>query len=215
MFHARLRGRARSNVGLRARAKAIKVSAVSPASRALEVPKIGNHHLTGMELRLVCDHLRAATTLEPISAASLSGDSQSSTTSRKVSMSGAFMMPDTVGQSVPKVKARLSRDKKSFVGQDVLMGDLDEDEFDSAWGEAFRQRIRDIQGKRTQEQMAELLGISRDRYAKYVGSRKSKMPIWLLPKLAAIGAITLEELISGPKPQPAAKSPPVKKRKAS
>lgn len=69
----------------------------------------------------------------------------------------------------------------------------------SDWEIAFRDRIRRIQGKRTQDDMALLLGISRDRYSKYVGSRMSKMPIWLLPQLARIGGMSIEELIEGPK----------------
>lgn len=69
----------------------------------------------------------------------------------------------------------------------------------SDWEIAFRDRIRRIQGKRTQDDMALLLGISRDRYSKYVGSRMSKMPIWLLPQLARIGEMSVEELIEGPK----------------
>jgi len=68
---------------------------------------------------------------------------------------------------------------------------------EAEWREGFRQRLRDAQGGRTQETMARLLGISRDAYSKYVGGRKSAMPIRLLPKFAAICDVSLEWLIEG------------------
>ena len=91
----------------------------------------------------------------------------------------------------------MSHDFLSVSGQTVLMDDRAIPLSD--WDIAFRDRIRQIQGKRTQEDMAKLLGISRDRYSKYVGGRKSKMPIWLLPQLARIGEMSVEDLIEGPK----------------
>jgi DNA-binding XRE family transcriptional regulator len=65
---------------------------------------------------------------------------------------------------------------------------------ESAWREAFRLRLREIQGKRTQEDMAELLGISRDTWNKCV-NRGDMFPIRKLPRLAKLAEMSLEELI--------------------
>jgi hypothetical protein len=84
-----------------------------------------------------------------------------------------------------------------------------EDIADSEWREAFRQRLRQAQGNRTGDDMAELLCISRDAYSKYV-SRGSAMPTRLLPRFCKICAVSLEWLIEGPKVekgQKPAKSP--------
>lgn len=115
-------------------------------------------------------------------------------------------MGDFMGQSVPKIKAIMSHDMKSGLGHSVPMSEDYEDITETAWREAFRQRVRQIQGDRTQEDMADLLCISRDAYSKYVGSRASAMPMRLLPKLAKIGAVSLEWLIEGPKAEKAQKS---------
>lgn len=80
------------------------------------------------------------------------------------------------------------------------MSQEDETVAESAWREAFRDRLRAAQGARTQETMAELLGISRDAYSKYVGGRKSMMPVRLLPRFAKICGVDLLELIEGPRP---------------
>lgn len=74
---------------------------------------------------------------------------------------------------------------------------------ESVWREAFRQRLRDIQGKRTQEDMADLLGISRDTWNKCV-NRGDTFPIRKLPRLAKLAQISVEELIGVDKPAKAA-----------
>lgn len=74
----------------------------------------------------------------------------------------------------------------------------DDDLAESAWREGFRQRVREAQGNRTQEQMAALLGITRDRWAKIVGARSTAFPIRLLTKFCAICDRDLEWLIDGP-----------------
>lgn len=67
---------------------------------------------------------------------------------------------------------------------------------ESAWQEAFRQRLKEVQGTRTQAGMAEILGISRDTWNKVV-NRGDAPSIRLLPKLATIGEKSLEWLITG------------------
>lgn len=67
---------------------------------------------------------------------------------------------------------------------------------ESAWQEAFRHRLKKVQGNRTQAGMADVLGISRDTWNKVV-NRGDAPSIRLLPKLATIGETTLEWLITG------------------
>lgn len=78
------------------------------------------------------------------------------------------------------------------------MADHDENIAESAWRAAFTERLKDIQGARTQADMADLLCISRDSWNKMV-NRGSAVPTRLLPKLARIGAKSLEWLIEGDK----------------
>lgn len=122
--------------------------------------------------------------------------SQSSMIEAKDFKSG---MPGSMGPAVPKSKPIVSHDYIGLPGHNVPMTEDDEDIAESAWREAFRLRIRAIQGDRSADDMADLLGITRTRYSKYVGGRASAVPTRLLPKLAKIGAVSLEWLIDGPK----------------
>jgi transcriptional regulator with XRE-family HTH domain len=93
--------------------------------------------------------------------------------------------------------------------------DIDDQEAESAWREGFRQRIIAARGIRTQETMAELLGIKTNTYGKYEGGRKSMMPTRLLPKFAKICGVDLVELIEGPKKaKPHAKAELIRKKRA-
>jgi transcriptional regulator with XRE-family HTH domain len=89
----------------------------------------------------------------------------------------------------------------------------DEKVAESAWRDEFRLRLKHIQGNRTQDDMAELLGVSRDKYNKYV-NRGSAVPTRLLPRLAKIGGVSLEWLIEGPKNQEAARPAATKRKRA-
>lgn len=62
----------------------------------------------------------------------------------------------------------------------------------------FRKRIIEARGGRKQAVMAELLGILTNTYGKYEAeSRKSVMPVRLLPRFAKICGVDLVELIEG------------------
>lgn len=111
-----------------------------------------------------------------------------------------------MGQSVPKIKAIVSHDYNSALGHNVPMNQDDENIAESAWREGFCERLREVQGKRTQDQMAIVLGISRDNWNKYI-NRGSAVPIRLLPKIAAIGAKSVEWLIDGEPAEKAVKRP--------
>lgn len=80
---------------------------------------------------------------------------------------------------------------------------------ETAWREAFRERVRKAQGNRTQIAMAKLLGISRDSYAKYVGGRGSVMPVRLLPQFCRICDVDIDWLIEGEETEGAKKAPKI------
>src|SRR5687768_9671337 len=98
-------------------AKATNVSAVTPASLATEVAKIGDHHSAGTLSR--CAHLVTVGTLAPMSDAIASREAQSAMRSRKDVICEA--MSKVIGQSVLKCKAILSLDGKLSIGHTVQM----------------------------------------------------------------------------------------------
>lgn len=112
----------------------------------------------------------------------------------------------------------MSHDTHLPVGQSVHMVDDIEEIAESEWREGFRHRIREAQGNRTQEQMSQLLGITRDRWAKIVGARSTNFPIRLLTKFCAICDRDLIWLLDGhadkkaARPQRKVPSPPGRRR---
>jgi hypothetical protein len=116
-------------------------------------------------------------------------------------------MDITMGLSVPEIKAALSHDLPAVMGHTVQMAQPDEDAIEIAWQEQFRARLKQARGERRQQDMADLLCISRDAYAKYEGSRGTVMPVRLLPKFCKICAVSLEWLIEGDKSTKVAKTP--------
>lgn len=201
------RGQLRASQISRA-AKRAKRTASTPADRAGSVDKTADHQSAGMLLRL--NHLMTDQLLAPTSAAMASREGQSSMIERNDLMSD---MPDILGQSVPKIKAVVSHDLILRRGQNVPMAQDDEDIAESLWREGFRARLKEVRGERTQDDMADLLGISRDAYSKYEGKRASAVPTRLLPKIAKIGAVSLEWLITGEVKAKASHPVPVKSRK--
>jgi transcriptional regulator with XRE-family HTH domain len=190
-----------SRTGSRA-ARRVSKSAVTPAAPAFSVARTADHHSAGMLSR--CHHFETADEAAPVSAANASREGQSSMTDRNDESS---VMAQRLGQSVPKRKAIVSADCAQLSGHTVLMEDDDEKLAESQWREEFRQRLIAARGSRTQAVMAELLGIRTNTYGKYEGSRKSMMPIRLLPRFAKICGVTLEYLIEGDKAAPARQLP--------
>lgn len=133
----------------------------------------------------------------------------------EVSGESVLVMPELLGPIVPNCKAVLSHDLKNSVGHHVLMGKDAEKQAESEWRSSFQARLRQCQGKRSQDVMADLLGISRDSWNKIV-NRGDQPSIRLLPKIAGIGEVSLEWLIDGKEPAAKAKKParaaPVSKR---
>jgi transcriptional regulator with XRE-family HTH domain len=113
-------------------------------------------------------------------------------------------IPGLLGRLVPDCKAVLSHDLRGKPGHLVPMSKEAEKLAESEWRRAFQERVRQCQGKRSQEVMAELLGISRDSWNKIV-NRGDQPSIRLLPKIAGIGEVSLEWLIDGRETEATAK----------
>jgi len=126
-----------------------------------------------------------------------------------------------LGQFVPKFKDHLSHDLVGPLGQCAPMADDVEDIAESQWRDAFRARVREAQGDRKDKDMAKLLGITPERYRKYVSGgagRKTVIPVRLL--FCLITDRPLEWLIDGPeeqssKQQKPRKTQPSPKRRAT
>jgi hypothetical protein len=103
------------------------------------------------------------------------------------------------------------------------MADDVEDIAESQWRDAFRARVREAQGDRKDKDMAKLLGITPERYRKYVSGgagRKTVIPVRLLTRFCLITDRPLELLIDGPeeqisKQQKPRKTQPSPKRRAT
>ncbi len=188
---------ARSSVGSRAASRA-KSSALTPAACTGSARSTAAHHSAGMLSR--CHHFETADAPAPMPAAMASREGQSSMIERNE------IMPATMGQFVPCVKAIMSRDPQERSGHNVFMAKDDFDLIESAFCAAFQKRLRDIQASRSDAGMAELLGVNVDRYKKWKNRPGSRFPPFLLPRLANIGEMTLRELITGPD-QPVAEKP--------
>jgi hypothetical protein len=191
-----------------------KRSDVTPAALAFSVERTPTHHSEGILSRF--HHLITAQLPAPTSEAIASRESQSSMMERNESK---LDMSQLMGPIVPKIKAIMSHDRNLSLGHSVLMEDDVEKIAESAWRQAFCLRLKEVQGDRSQEDMADLLGISRDNWNKYV-NRGSAVPERLLPKIAKIGARPLEWLIEGPKaeksqkPRSTATQPPKQRKRA-
>lgn len=66
----------------------------------------------------------------------------------------------------------------------------------SAFKERFAKRLIELRGEHTQQEVADALGISRDRLAKYEGAA-SEPPLWVLARIADTFRISLDFLITG------------------
>jgi hypothetical protein len=67
---------------------------------------------------------------------------------------------------------------------------------DSDWRSRFQERLNRIQGKRSHDAMADILGMSVESWKKCV-NRGDSFPLRRLPKLASLAGIPIESLIKG------------------
>jgi hypothetical protein len=124
-------------------------------------------------------------------------------------------MAEYLGHIFPNCKTIMSHDLKSPVGHSVPMAEDSDKIAESEWREAFRLRLRAIQGKRTHNDMGDLLGISPHTWNKCV-NRGDTFPIRKLPRLAKLAEMSMEELIAVDKPsKPSARSRPRSRKQQS
>lgn len=189
-YHARTSATSRA-------AKRLRRASVTPAPLAFSVDKTAGHHFEGMASRR--HHLMTAQFPAPTSDAMASREDQSSMTDRnEVSCESEATMPELLGHIVPNSKAIMVRDLDLAVGHSVPMVENSEKIAASAWQKAFQERLSRIQGKLTHKKMADYLGMDEESWKKCV-NRGSAFPIRKLPKLALLGRIEVEDLITGEK----------------
>lgn len=175
-------------------AKRANRSAVKPAALALSVARTRIHQSEGILLR--CHHLRTLDDPpQSISDAIASREAQSPMTSLN-EVIGESTMPGLLGHYVPICKGIMGRDMKTPVGHHGPMGKDWEKLSDSEWRGAFQLRLNRIQGHRSHDAMADLLGISVESWKKCV-NRGDSFPLRRLPKLASLAGISIESLIKG------------------
>lgn len=169
-------------------------SAVNPADLATSVSKTRRHQSDGILSR--CHHLR--TREEPpqsTSAAMASREGQSPMTSLNEQIDESAMSR-LLGQYVPIGKGNMGRDIQFPVGHCGPMGKDWEKLTDSEWQQAFQERLRRIQGKRTHEDMADYFDMPLERWKKCV-NRGDTFPMRKLPRLALLSGIPMDSLIKG------------------
>jgi hypothetical protein len=176
-------------------AKEASNSAVTPFSWDLGNPTMADQNSAGIRSR--CSHLRTAIPECPTSTAKASQLGQSSIIERN---DVSELIHGTMGQSVPKVKANVSRDVLSHLGHHVLMKQDPEELAESVWREQFRLRVIEAQEDRPNDDMADLLGMKgpnrANTYSKY-RARGSMMPTRYLLRFCKICQVRIEWLIEG------------------
>jgi ribosome-binding protein aMBF1 (putative translation factor) len=175
----------RQRIHARAPAKRVKISAVNPASLARAVPKM-EPQCSGGILSL-CDHLRTASHLTPISVANTIVDGQSLTTSRN----DLKIMPRNMGHNVPQSKHFLSHDPAAAPAHSVGMVD----EADYKRGFLARTRAAREGRQWRQEDIAELMGMDRNHYKQF--ETRTYLPRHLMPLFCKLTGISLEYLLTG------------------
>ena len=97
-----------------------------------------------------------------------------------------------MGQSVPLVKDNVSHAmRRPWPHNFAMLISPTQKQFE----DSLRERTRQLRGVRTQEEMAELLGVGFEAYKKY--ETRSPLPQHLLPKFAMIVGCDLEYLLTG------------------
>jgi hypothetical protein len=186
---------ARTSAGSRA-AKAVRISAVTPAQIARSVPSTEDHHSAGMLLR--CPHLVTAVTGAPTSAASASREGQSPMIDRNEVKSD---MTASIGQTVLKHKAFASLDCELPLGHNVPMAKKVLTDFECRFlARVYAARKLKFE---TQDDIAPMLqdGMKQDSYKQF--EARNIMPVEMFDKFVKLTGVSLEWLITGRGPGPA------------
>lgn len=170
-------------------ARAVKASAVRRDDAAVSVERTAAHHSAGMLSR--CHHLDTADAPAPISAAMASREVQSSMMVRKDDKS---LMSPKIGQSVLKIKAKMSLDGNRSLGHTVRMSDR---ESEALFKQEFIGRVKAarIAVGWKQWQMAEALHMPQDKYKQY--ESRSLLPHHLVGRFCLITHVDPTWLMTG------------------
>lgn len=199
----RRRRHVRASAGSRA-ARAAIVSAVTPASLTTGAAKTALHHSAGIRSR--CTHLRAAATPAPISSAMASGEAQSPMIERNEVIAA---IESSIGQYVLNCNVKVSHDCGELPGQNCPMG---KDDAPTDFKRAFIARVRAAREARpyTQAEVADLLGMSQDRYKQYEG--RSYLPHHLVTRFCTACGVDFKWLYTGAGIGPTVIPRPVERR---
>lgn len=170
-------------------AKAVKRSAVIPASLVVAEPSNADHHSDGTLSR--CHHLLTCDGVAPISEAHASLVAQSSMIERNDGDDSAIAK--SLGQFVLKSKAKLSCDLAQVTcdcGQ--MAGKRTETEEKMA----FIARVRSARIARFDSQgpMCTILGVTQGTYKQY--ERRTPLPHRFIPRFCAATGVTYEWLLA-------------------
>lgn len=166
-----------------------KPSTVTPDARPRSDLATGNHQSEG--ILFLCAHLRAAKGEAPMSKAIASGEGHNPITSRKVVNLG---MPGKIRQIVLGRKPKLSHDGKNRSDDNTAMpkepgATKFKDDF-LARTAAAREAV-----PFTQDEIAEVLGMSQPKYAKY--EKRTPLPHYLIPRFCLACRIDHAWLFTG------------------
>jgi hypothetical protein len=190
-----LKDHARTSATSRA-ARAVKNSAVKPASAARDVANTADHQSAGILLRW--PHLVTAVTGAPTSEAIASREGQSPMIERNEVKS---VMTSSIGQVVLNCKADLSLDCDLPLGQNVPMAKKVLTDFECRFlARTYAARKLKFE---TQEEFAPLLkeGMKQDAYKQY--EARNILPTELIERFVKLTGVSLDWLIAGRGPGPA------------
>jgi hypothetical protein len=179
---------ARASAGERA-ASATNLSAVSPASPAVMVPRIDCHHSSGIRSR--CHHFLTAEAPAPISSAMASCEAQREMTDRKESISG---IESAIGQIVLDRKAKVSCDYGYSSGDNAGMSrkvsETEEKDAFIARTKAARMKVFETQGP-----MLTILKLDQGAYKHY--EKRTPLPHRFIPTFCAACHVSVNWLLTG------------------
>lgn len=172
-----------------AAASSARASARKPFSRATRVPSTDFQRSDGMLSR--CHHLLTAEADAPISEAIASFEGHQPITSRKEF--GRTAMPDLLGQTVLKSKAKVSRADQIVVGVYAAMDRMSETEEKAYF--IGRTKAARVAKYPTQKEICLLLDLDQGTYKQY--ETRTPLPHRFIPKFCAAVGVSTDWLLTG------------------
>lgn len=174
-------------------ARSISKSAVTPAADAGSALRIGFHQSAGMLSR--CHHLDTCSPVALMSSAQDFRVGHSSITERNErGLEGAFGMTPFLGQSVLKIKAKMSGDPAPDFRDNLSMSERMTETEEKA---AFIARTRAARLARFPDQkpICTILGLEQGTYKQY--ETRTPLPHRHIPKFVAATGVSYEWLLEG------------------